>query len=122
VTENRKLEARWLTPDEAAEYLRVSRGSLINLVQSGTIPAPKALTTRIIRYDKQAIDLAIAGPSEPARAEPTLGDIDWGTSREERKRQWQERRAKKERSWTQRERREKEERERIRREQRSSGK
>jgi hypothetical protein len=76
--------------EEAAEYLWVSRGSLINLVRAGTIPKPRALSTRILRYDKQAIDLALAGLSETARTGPSLGDIDWGLSREERKRQWQE--------------------------------
>jgi excisionase family DNA binding protein len=44
--------SRWLTPDEAAAYLRVSRGSLVNLVRAGTIPAPKALSKRILRYDR----------------------------------------------------------------------
>jgi excisionase family DNA binding protein len=117
VTDNRKLDARWLTPDEAAEYLRVSRGTFINLVKAGTIPKPHALTTRILRYDREAIDRAIAGPAETSSG-PRLGDVDWGDSRDERKRAWQERQSKK-RSWTEREAREREERDRLRRERRA---
>jgi excisionase family DNA binding protein len=101
---------RWLTPDQAAEYLQVSRVTLINLVNAGTIPRPRALTTRILRYDREAIDRALAGATGEVD-EPRLGDVDWST-REERKRAWQERPRKK-RSWTDREAREREERSRV---------
>jgi excisionase family DNA binding protein len=32
---------RWMTPDQAAKYLQVSRGTLNNMVRLGTIPKPR---------------------------------------------------------------------------------
>jgi excisionase family DNA binding protein len=108
---------KWLTPDEAAAYLRISRGSLRNLVLAGTIPAPKALSKRILRYDRQALDEALGGKSKDEERGPRLGDIDWGPSREERKRLWLEEKSTKpsaNRPWLERERREREERKKAR--------
>jgi excisionase family DNA binding protein len=110
---------RWLTPDETAEYLKVSRGSLVNLVRSGVIPAPKSLTTRILRYDREAIDRALTGSNHSERNAPTPDDVDWETDRKRRKREWQEEQARKpsaNRPWLERERREREERARLRNE------
>jgi excisionase family DNA binding protein len=103
---------RWMTPDQAAKYLQVSRGTLYNMVRLGTIPKPRALTPRTLRYDRDAIDRALGGVIEEKR-EPTLGDIDWGPDdREARKRAWQDEREGREnrRPWAARERREREER------------
>lgn len=40
----------WLTTDEAAEYLRVSIGSLRNMTSNGKIPFYKIPGTRLNRY------------------------------------------------------------------------
>jgi excisionase family DNA binding protein len=68
---------RWLTPDQAAKYLQVSRGSLNNLVRQGAIPKPKALSARIVRYDREAIDATLGGVTTAEQREPRLGDIKW---------------------------------------------
>jgi len=68
---------RWLTPDETAEYLQVSRGSLRNLVLMGTIPTPTALSKRILRYDREAIDEALGGKRKDEARGPRLRDIKW---------------------------------------------
>jgi len=45
---------RWLTLDELAEYLKLSRSKLYRMAQEGKIPASKVGTQW--RFDRQGID------------------------------------------------------------------
>ena len=69
--------SRWLTPDQAAKYLQVSRATLINLVRSGAIPKPRALSSRILRYDRDAIDEALGAKPKDKLPGLTLDDVEW---------------------------------------------
>ena len=69
--------SRWLTYDEVAEYLRVSRATVFNWVKAGEIPAPKLLGKRSRRFDREAIDAALVGSAKSDKGEPRLGDIKW---------------------------------------------
>jgi len=42
---------RWLTPDEAAAYLGISRGHLDGIVREGRIVPSRTLGKRVPRYD-----------------------------------------------------------------------
>jgi excisionase family DNA binding protein len=68
--------SRWLTYDEVADYLKVSRATVFNMVRLGTIPAPRLFGKRIKRFDREAIDASPA-PDTKSQPEPTLGDVEW---------------------------------------------
>ena len=48
---------RWLTPDEAAAYLAISRGQFDYNVRSGLITPSRAVGKRIPRYDVADLDV-----------------------------------------------------------------
>lgn len=52
---------RYLTRDDVARYLRVGRNMVDRLVQQRVIPKPIYLTPRLPRWDREAIDRAVAG-------------------------------------------------------------
>jgi excisionase family DNA binding protein len=68
---------RWLTPDEVADYLKVSRATVYNMVRGGLLPAPRLLGKRLKRFDREAIDGALAGAAQSQKKGPRLGDIKW---------------------------------------------
>lgn len=68
--------SRWLTYDEVADYLKVSRATVFNMVRLGTIPAPRLFGKRIKRFDREAID-ATGGNEAKSQPEPRLGDVEW---------------------------------------------
>lgn len=68
---------RWLTPEQVAEYLKVSRATVYNLVRDGLLPKPRLLGKRLKRFDREAIDGAVAGSVQSGKPGPTLGDIEW---------------------------------------------
>lgn len=49
-----------LTPNEAAKLLRVSRRHLQKLVADGAIPAPLAISPRILRWKRDDLLAALA--------------------------------------------------------------
>lgn len=51
---------RYLDAQAAAEYLSISRSTLDLLVDRGVLPKPRELTPRVKRWDREAIDKAIA--------------------------------------------------------------
>ena len=53
----------WLTSDEAATYLRVTRGALYQQVRRGQIPAHKL--GRCWRFDPTELDAAIRSGDSP---------------------------------------------------------
>jgi excisionase family DNA binding protein len=69
--------SRWLTYDEVADYLKVSRATVFNMVRLGTIPAPRLFGKRIKRFDREAIDGTDASKAQSGKPEPTLGDVEW---------------------------------------------
>ncbi len=56
-----RIEPRYLTADQVCEYLSISRGTIDKLVREKRIPAPIMLTPRLPRWDRLAIDAALAG-------------------------------------------------------------
>lgn len=52
---------RYLDARGVADYLSISRNMVDILVRDGKIPAPISLTKRLKRWDRQAIDAALAG-------------------------------------------------------------
>lgn len=67
-------EQRYLTAQEVCGYVACSRSQLDALVRAGTLPEPIRLTARMLRWDRQAIDAALAG-------RPTSSSIDAAVSR-----------------------------------------
>jgi predicted DNA-binding transcriptional regulator AlpA len=61
--------ARYLSAQDVAAYMRISRSMVDHLVEAGKLPRPIPLTPRLKRWDKEAIDAALVGqPSvNPAR-------------------------------------------------------
>lgn len=68
--------SRWLTIDEVAAHLKVSRASVFNMVRDGLLPKPRLFGKRIKRFDLDAID-ASPVPESKSQPEPRLGDIEW---------------------------------------------
>lgn len=58
----------WLTVDEVANYLGVSRRTIYIWLAEGTIPSVE-LPGRIRRFDRAAIDQWVRSRAVPARAE-----------------------------------------------------
>lgn len=74
------MTARYLTPAEAADELRVSTDTVLRLIESGALPALR-VSARVIRIPRPAFELFQSG-RVPARrrivvrrvsAEPRLG-------------------------------------------------
>ena len=66
---------RWLTADEAADYLRLSSEGFRRKVRAGVIPPPsRALGAALPRWDRLALDATMTGgvasidPNEAADA------------------------------------------------------
>ena len=51
-----QLQPRWLTPDEAATYISVSRTTFWRLVKNGDLPAPSKVGERLVRHDRLQLD------------------------------------------------------------------
>jgi excisionase family DNA binding protein len=68
--------SRWLTIDEVAAHLKVSRASIYNLVRDGLLPKPRLFGKRIKRFDREAIDAGPV-PESQSQPEPRLGDVEW---------------------------------------------
>ena len=56
------MSGRYLNLSEVADYLSVSRTTVQQLTRSGTLPQPIYLTPRLPRWDRQAVDAALASP------------------------------------------------------------
>ena len=68
--------ARYIDADALADYISVSRSSIPRLIKDGVLPAPIELTSKIKRWDREAVDAKLAGtPQSPARS---LADITKG--------------------------------------------
>lgn len=69
-------DGRWLSPEEAAEYLGVKEHHLPRLVRQGRVPAPsRQLGPRSPRYDRLALDSMMEGRQVTDRAAlSTLAD------------------------------------------------
>lgn len=52
---------RYLDTRGVADYLTISRNMVPILVQRGALPPPVQLSDRIKRWDREAIDAALAG-------------------------------------------------------------
>jgi excisionase family DNA binding protein len=61
------VDGRYMTIDETADYLRLSRETLYKYVQRGVIPAAKV--GRHWRFDRQAIDQWMSSQTEASRGE-----------------------------------------------------
>lgn len=68
--------SRWLTIDEVAAHLKVSRASVYNMLRDGLLPKPRLFGKRIKRFDQEAIDASGAREAQ-SPPEPTLGDVEW---------------------------------------------
>jgi excisionase family DNA binding protein len=68
--------SRWLTYDEVAAHLKVSRASVFNMVRDGLLPKPRLFGKRIKRFDREAIDATGASDAK-SQPEPRLGDVEW---------------------------------------------
>lgn len=68
--------SRWLTIDEVAAHLKVSRASVYNLVRDGLLPKPRLFGKRIKRFDREAID-GTPGIDPKSPPETRLGDVEW---------------------------------------------
>lgn len=63
---------RWMTAVQAMSYMQISRSSFVALVKAKVIPV-KPLTARILRYDREQIDLIMGGDkSSISRADDPL--------------------------------------------------
>lgn len=60
---NTQVGAEWLTPTQAAEYLKVSVATVYRLTQKGTLPAFKVGRSR--RYRREHLD-ALPTQLQPA--------------------------------------------------------
>lgn len=58
---------RWLTPTEAAAYLKVALGTLRNWTSARYVPFAKR--GRVVRYDREALDKWLAHGGCPGRAQ-----------------------------------------------------
>ncbi|WP_145269694.1 helix-turn-helix domain-containing protein [Tautonia plasticadhaerens] len=56
----------WLTPDEAAAYLRVAPGTIRNWTSAGYIPFSRR--GRVVRYHREALDRWLSRGSCPGRS------------------------------------------------------
>ena len=68
-------EPRYLTATEACQYLSCSRSQLDALVKAGKLPEPIRLTGRMIRWDREAIDAAMAGRRNRGSADDAVARI-----------------------------------------------
>jgi excisionase family DNA binding protein len=51
-----KLEQKWLSREEAAEYVRIAVRTFDKLVDEKTMPAPYKISDRRVVWDKMEID------------------------------------------------------------------
>jgi predicted DNA-binding transcriptional regulator AlpA len=58
-------DARYIDARGVADYLSISRNMVDILVRDGKLPPPISLTKKLKRWDREAIDAALAGkPAE----------------------------------------------------------
>jgi predicted DNA-binding transcriptional regulator AlpA len=73
-------DPRYLDQQAVAAYLMISRAMVGQLVERGKLPPPVELTPRLKRWDRQAIDAALAsgaaGPLRPSLDSATRGIVD----------------------------------------------
>lgn len=78
-------DARWLTADEAAGYLRLSVDGFRRKVRAGTIPRPSTrLGASSPRWDRDALDAAMSGgiaSTDPREAVQALAEAIAATPR-----------------------------------------
>ncbi len=55
-----RVEPRYLDLAALADYLSISKGSVQSLVEKGRLPQPVRFSTRLIRWDREAVDISIA--------------------------------------------------------------
>lgn len=61
-----EIRPRYLSLKAAAQYLTISPQTLLRLVAAGKLPAPKYLSPKLPRWDRDAIDAAMCNkPSAP---------------------------------------------------------
>ena len=70
MTDSRYLDARGV-----ADYLSISRTLVDQLVERGLLPKPIALTERVKRWDREAIDTALAGTALARQSGRAASDI-----------------------------------------------
>lgn len=68
-------DARYLDARGVAEYLSISRAMVDVLVRRGKLPRPIFLTPRLPRWDREAIDRALAGQPASLHAGKSTSDI-----------------------------------------------
>jgi excisionase family DNA binding protein len=61
-------EPRYLKAKDAAAYLSISEGTLRRLCKEGHLPAPVRIGPGTLRYDRLAIDAALADTPAPDRS------------------------------------------------------
>jgi predicted DNA-binding transcriptional regulator AlpA len=71
----RDLGPRYLDTRAVATYLSVSRYAVAMLVSKGRIPKPIELAPRLKRWDREAIDAALAGTKSHPENGPATRDL-----------------------------------------------
>jgi len=59
---------RYLTANQAASYIGISRSTFDGLVKNGTLPSPITLTKRVLRWDREKLDGYLKQTSETDQA------------------------------------------------------
>jgi len=65
---------RYLDTRGVADYLMISRNMVPILVQRGSLPPPVQLSARLKRWDREAIDAALAGKKINVQGRETLDE------------------------------------------------
>jgi predicted DNA-binding transcriptional regulator AlpA len=66
---------RYLSAGGVAEYLSISRAMVDIFVERGVLPKAIELSSRVKRWDRQAIDAALAAPASPVHPAQNVDDI-----------------------------------------------
>lgn len=64
------MTTRWMTRDEVAEYLRISKPTVDRWAKSGRLTKHSVPGTRAVRFDRAEVDAA----NQPAAAHADQGD------------------------------------------------